>query len=82
MAKLTLAAQVAALTEQVAALVAAQAPAVQSPASGKAESPFLTFLREKNARKVQCAIKAHKGACNRRFSPTSAGLTNHVAKLV
>lgn len=82
MVKLTLSAQVAALTAQVAALVAAQAPATAAPATAKVEAPFVTFLKARAAAKVACPIKAHTGACSRKFSPTSAGLNNHLARLV
>ncbi len=81
MARQTLSAQVAALTEAVAALVAAQAPAKGAPAAAKAESPFVAFLHERAASKVACEIHA-ASACNRRFTPKSSGRTSHVARIV
>jgi hypothetical protein len=81
MAQITLRAQVSALTAlvtELADLVSAQAPAKAAP---ETVSTFQTFLREKAAAKVACAIHP-KAACNRKFSPKSSGREGHVARLV
>jgi hypothetical protein len=68
----------------VAALTAAQAATApkQAPAKGKAQSAFFreVIVASAQAPREACGIHDRK-ACNRTFKATSAGLTNHVAKI-
>jgi len=79
----TLRSQVEALTAVVAALaerIPAQAPAQGAPAQATAKAPS-TFYTDVIASRKPCAIPAHKGICNRRFSKNSSGDVNHLARL-
>lgn len=75
-----LAGSVAILADRVVALEAK--PITNAPKVGKAESPFVGFLRERAAAKLPCGIESHEGKCNRTFSPNSAGLYDHTARIV
>jgi hypothetical protein len=77
--------------DAISAAVAAALIAQGKPASARAASPvgpvkfadtaFGAAVLAKQAAKVPCTVHA-AGSCTRRFSPTSAGLANHEARIV
>lgn len=75
-----------AITAAVAAAFVAQAaivtPSAKSPVGPVkfADTTFGAAQLARQAAKLPCTI--HATGCNRRFSPASAGTTNHVAKIV
>ncbi len=70
------------LNARLDALEAKPVPARVAPAKASAkQSEFVSFLHERAASKLPCAIHP-ASACSRRFSPKSSGGQNHLARLV
>jgi hypothetical protein len=84
-ARITQAARIDALEKSIATLVAALTPAVAAPAKAKAESPFVGYLRERQAAHTAtpegfepCGVHA---ACSRSFRKGSKGEAQHEARV-
>ena len=73
-------AAIAAIGQRVAALEGA--PIVAAPEKAQATNTFFEDVIVARARaKVPCGIPAHGKSCNRKFGPTSSGVTNHTARI-